>query len=381
MQHFNDTNPEDLAQHHQKSKGHNSTIGMEDRAQSLTERMKKLNDKFLNIGKKPNTMSTNIDSVNKSKFQLPQITTQVSNTIMNKAIDQNQNMDDCTTDDEQFNESNSPIISGRCQMSPSRKKSSDESSLSQDSPIIGVSSDRSVARREMIETPQEPSSKQISMLNLEDLEMTEIKNASHPKPADAKFTNLVPTSAAKLSSPKAVNICIDSRMHTSESSPPSADRFRGKQVLMQQATVAQPPKSRSISGIAVSKSHCTIDIAEIAIKKFSVFSNGQISKTLLRSGFTAPELRAVCEFLGEKLNIEDEADTNLATLGKEALVQLALLRLASENPSALAPACINQSQAPSKKRKQTTPSTNPGSNGFTSSSIICSAPQIPSAIV
>jgi hypothetical protein len=104
-------------------------------------------------------------------------------------------------------------------------------------------------------------------------------------------------------------------------------------------------------GGPMSKYAPSSNIEETAMKKFSVFSKGQISKTLLRSGFTVPELRAICENLGNGANTDAEKETNLATLGKEALVQLALLRLASERPSALAPAAINQSQCSSRRKK------------------------------
>jgi hypothetical protein len=103
------------------------------------------------------------------------------------------------------------------------------------------------------------------------------------------------------------------------------------------------------------RSSVTCDIADQAIKKFLVFSKGQISKTLLRSGFTVPELRSVCEFLGKKVNPDTEPETKLSTLGKEALIQIVIFRLANAQPSAIAPNCMNNPQF-SKKRKDSGPS-------------------------
>ena len=135
-----------------------------------------------------------------------------------------------------------------------------------------------------------------------------------------------------------------------------AENSDRKQTDAQQISVDERNVSRSepqneadfiYSKAVVKKCGSANEVYDSAIKKFSVFSNGQISKTLLRSGFTVPELRAVCEYLGRT---ESDDNSKLASLGKEALVQLALLRVANDRPSALAPACVN-SQAPSKKRK------------------------------
>ncbi len=113
------------------------------------------------------------------------------------------------------------------------------------------------------------------------------------------------------------------------------------------------PHNRS-SSLESNRHSVAHKVTDQAIQKFLVFSKGQISKTLLRSGFTVPELRAVCEFLAGNENLQLEQETKLSSLGKEALIQIVLFRLASAQPSAIAPNC--NPQFSSKKRKDSGPS-------------------------
>jgi hypothetical protein len=129
-----------------------------------------------------------------------------------------------------------------------------------------------------------------------------------------------------------------------KSGPQSKEKSVGNDELLVQRqpnTTANFPESNRHS--------VTCEVTDQAIQKFLVFSKGQISKSLLRSGFTVPELRSVCEYLGRKANVEIEQEKKLSSLGKEALIQIVLFRLANAQPSAIAPNC--NAQYSSKKRK------------------------------
>jgi hypothetical protein len=120
---------------------------MTNRRESLSERLKKLNDKFLSVGQAPDLIQGHsiepLDSVARNN---PPLSTKITHITQNQADDTPSRIqeEDETTDDEGANEENSPIITGRCLISPTEKLDScdEEETSSQGSPIIRVALDR-----------------------------------------------------------------------------------------------------------------------------------------------------------------------------------------------------------------------------------------------